>query len=410
MLNTGKLAGRTLFITGASRGIGKAIALKAAKDGANIVIAAKTAEPHPKLPGTIYTAAKEIEAAGGNCLPCIVDVRDEVQIQNAVDSAVKQFGGIDILVNNASAISLTNTMDTPMKKYDLMHHVNTRGTYLVSKLCLPYLKVGKNPHILNISPPLNMNPVWFQNHVAYTMAKYGMSMCVLGMAEEFRSDGIAVNALWPKTGITTAAMDMLGKLMGGEDTVDSLRFPEIMSDAAYVIMTRDSKTFTRNFVIDEDILREVGVTDFDQYAVKPGTPLMPDFFLDEFLTQQPAHASSPSATGSAGQVDEVFKSIMALSSADIVAKTNAVFVFNVTGAEEGKWYLDLKNGSGSVGKGEPPVPADATLIMDTNDFIKMFRGKLKATAAFMTGKLKIRGDMGKAMKLEKLMGKMQSKL
>merc|ERR1712071_291851 len=242
MLNTGKLAGRTLFITGASRGIGKAIALKAAKDGANIVIAAKTAEAHPKLPGTIYPAAKEIEAAGGHCLPCIVDVRDENQIQKAVNEAVKKFGGIDILVNNASAISLTNTLDTPMKKYDLMHHVNTRGTYLVSKLCLPYLKIGKNPHILNLSPPLNMNPVWFQNHVAYTM-------------------------------------DMLGKLMGGEDTVNSLRFPAIMADAAYVILTRDSKSFTRNFCIDEDVLKEVGVTDFDQYAVKPGTPLMPDFFL-----------------------------------------------------------------------------------------------------------------------------------
>merc|ERR1712127_834182 len=387
MLNTGKLAGRTLFITGASRGIGKAIALKATKDGANIVIAAKTAEPHPKLPGTIYSAAKEIEAAGGHCLPCIVDVRDETQIQNAVNEAVKKFGGIDILINNASAISLTNTMDTPMKKYDLMHHVNTRGTYLVSKLCLPYLKIGKNPHILNLSPPLNMNPVWFQNHVAYTMAKYGMSMCVLGMAEEFKSDSIAVNALWPKTGIITAAMDMLGKLLGGEETVDSLRFPEIMSDAAYVIMTRDSKTFTRNFCIDEDILKEVGVTDFDKYAVKPGTPLMPDFFLDEVLD-----------------------TIMALSSPEIVSKTNAIFAFNVTGAEEGKWYLDLKNGSGSAGKGEPPVAADATLIMDSRDFIKMFQGKLKATAAFMTGKLKIRGDMGKAMKLEKLMGKMASKL
>lgn len=411
MLNTGKLAGRTLFITGASRGIGKAIALKAAKDGANIVIAAKTAEPHPKLPGTIYTAAKEIEAAGGHCLPCIVDVRDEDQIQAAVTAAVKKFGGIDILINNASAISLTNTLDTPMKKYDLMHHVNTRGTYLVSKLCLPYLKIGQNPHILNLSPPLNLNPVWFQNHVAYTMAKYGMSMCVLGMAEEFRSDGIAVNALWPKTGITTAAMDMLGKLLGGEDTVNQLRFPEIMADAAYVILTRDSKSFTRNFCVDEDILKEVGVTDFDKYAVKPGTPLMPDFFLDEFLTHgETAAPAAAQDSASSGQVAKVFDTIMALSSADIVQKTNAVFAFDVTGAEQGKWYLDLKNGSGSAGKGESPVPADATLIMDSKDFVKMFQGKLKATAAFMTGKLKIRGDMGKAMKLEKLMGKMQSKL
>ncbi|XP_046439876.1 hydroxysteroid dehydrogenase-like protein 2 isoform X1 [Daphnia pulex] len=413
-----KLAGRTIFITGASRGIGKAIALKAAKDGANVVIAAKTAEPHPKLPGTIYTAAKEIEAAGGKCLPCIVDVRDESQIQAAVEAAVKTFGGIDILVNNASAISLTGTLETPMKKYDLMHHVNTRGTYLTSKLCLPYLKVGKNPHILNLSPPLNMNPVWFQNHVAYTMAKYGMSMCVLGMAEEFRSDGVAVNALWPRTGITTAAMDMLGKLMGGEDTVNQLRFPEIMADAAYVILTRDSKNFTRNFCIDEDILREVGVKDFDVYAVKPGTPLMPDFFLDEFLEdfskksspKKSAEATQDVPAGGAGQVDQVFKTIMAAANEEIVKKTNAVFAFQVKGAEEGQWYLDLKNGSGSSGKGESPSPPDATLIMDSQDFVKMFQGKLKATAAFMTGKLKIKGDMGKAMKLEKLMGSMQSKL
>lgn len=419
MLNTGKLAGRTIFITGASRGIGKAIALKAAKDGANVVIAAKTAEPHPKLPGTIYSAAKEIEAAGGRCLPCIVDVRDEAQIQAAVEAAVKEFGGIDILVNNASAISLTGTLETPMKKYDLMHHVNTRGTFLVSKLCLPYLKVGKNPHILNLSPPLNLNPVWFTNHVAYTMAKYGMSMCVLGMAEEFKSDGIAVNALWPRTGITTAAMDMLGKMMGGEDTVNQLRFPEIMADAAYVILTRDSKSYTRNFCIDEDILREVGVTDFDVYAVKPGTPLLPDFFLDEFLnTEHMSKATSKSSSAKKedasapgkGQVDQLFKTIMAVTNEEIVKKTNAVFAFEVKGAEEGHWYLDLKNGAGSAGKGESPSPADATLIMDSQDFVKMFQGKLKATAAFMTGKLKIKGDMGKAMKLEKLMGSLQSKL
>lgn len=415
MINTGKLAGRTLFITGASRGIGKAIALKAAKDGANVVIAAKTAEPHPKLPGTIYSAAKEIEAAGGKCLPCIVDVRDEQQIQNAVDAAVKQFGGIDIVINNASAISLTGTLETNMKKYDLMHQCNTRGTFLVSKLCLPYLKVGKNPHILNISPPLNLNPVWFTNHVAYTMAKYGMSMCVLGMAEEFRNDGIAVNALWPKTGITTAAMDMLGKLLGGDETVNQLRFPEIMADAAYVILTKDSKSFTRNFCIDEDVLKEAGVTDFDKYAVKPGTPLLPDFFLDEFLTHNNKAATAEAAkeeskTVGKGQVEQVFKTLMGVLSEDVVKKTNAVYAFDVKGAEEGRWYLDLKNGAGSAGQGEPPSGADATFTMETENFVKMFQGKLKPTAAFMTGKLKIKGDMGKAMKLEKLMGTMQAKL
>ncbi|KAG5330129.1 HSDL2 protein, partial [Acromyrmex heyeri] len=196
-----KLAGRTIFITGASRGIGKSIALKAAKDGANIVIAAKTAEPHPKLPGTIYTAASEIEAAGGKALPCIVDVRDEKQVIDAVENAVAKFGGIDVVVNNASAISLTGTLATEMKRYDLMNNINARGTFLVSRVCIPYLKKSTNPHIINISPPLNMKPIWFQNHVAYTMAKYGMSMCVLGMAEEFKPDGITVNAVWPKTGI-----------------------------------------------------------------------------------------------------------------------------------------------------------------------------------------------------------------
>ncbi|XP_035213186.1 hydroxysteroid dehydrogenase-like protein 2, partial [Stegodyphus dumicola] len=196
-----KLAGKTIFVTGASRGIGKAIALKAARDGANVVIAAKTADPHPKLPGTIYTAAKEVEEVGGRCLPCIVDVRNEEDVQQAVNAAVNKFGGIDILVNNASAIHLTGTVDTPMKRYDLMHNINTRGTFLVSKLCIPYLRASSNAHILNISPPLLMESRWFKNHVAYTMAKYGMSMCVLGMAEELKSDNIAVNALWPKTGI-----------------------------------------------------------------------------------------------------------------------------------------------------------------------------------------------------------------
>ncbi|KAJ7352750.1 Hydroxysteroid dehydrogenase-like protein 2 [Desmophyllum pertusum] len=224
-----KLAGKTIFITGASRGIGKAIALKAAKDGANIVIAAKTTEPHPKLPGTIYTAAKEVEEAGGKCLPCAVDIRDEGAVTKAVQEAVKTFGGIDILINNASAISLTGTLETPMKS---------------SQACLPYLKTGKNSHILNISPPLNMNPHWFKGHVAYTMAKYGMSMCVLGMAQEFKDDGIAVNALWPKTAIATAAMEMLG---GGKGVLTSCRTDQIMADAAYVVLTRDSRARTGEF-------------------------------------------------------------------------------------------------------------------------------------------------------------------
>ncbi|CAL4113873.1 unnamed protein product [Meganyctiphanes norvegica] len=274
--NTGKLRGLTFFITGASRGIGLTIALKAARDGANIVVAAKTAEPHPKLPGTIFTAAREIEAAGGRALPQIVDVRDEASIAKAVDNAVKTFGGIDIVINNASAIALKGTLETPMKRYDLMHHVNTRGTYLVSKLCLPYVLKSKHGHILNISPPLNMRPHWFKDHVAYTMAKYGMSMCVLGMSEEFKEQGVAVNALWPQTAIITAAMEMLG----GKEAAVACRKPEIMADAAYIMLCRDPRSYTGNFAIDEDILKGVGISDMDPYAVEPGNPLVPDFFLD----------------------------------------------------------------------------------------------------------------------------------
>ncbi|CAI2354683.1 unnamed protein product [Caenorhabditis sp. 36 PRJEB53466] len=273
--NTGFFAGKTVFISGASRGIGKEIALKLAKDGANIVIAAKTATAHPKLPGTIYTAAAEIEKAGGKALPCVVDVRDEAAVQAAVDAAVQKFGGIDILINNASAISLTNTEETDMKRYDLMHSINTRGTYLLTKLCLPHLKKGKNPHVLNISPPLLMEPRWFGQHVGYTMAKFGMSMCVLGHHEEFRPYGIAVNALWPLTSIWTSAMEMLSQ--GGGEAGN--RKATIMADSAYAILSKDSKKFTGNFLIDEEFLRGVGVTDFKQYECVPGAPLLPDFFI-----------------------------------------------------------------------------------------------------------------------------------
>jgi citronellol/citronellal dehydrogenase len=269
------LAGRTLFITGASRGIGKAIALRAAQDGANIVIAAKTAEPHPRLPGTIYSSAEEIEAAGGQALPVVVDVRSEEAVQAAVDQAVERFGGIDILVNNASAISLTGTLETSLKRFDLMHQVNTRGTWLTSKLCLPHLVKSDHAHILNISPPLNMSPFWFGAHVAYTMAKYGMSMCVLGMAEEFKGK-VGVNALWPRTAIATSAVK---NLLGGEAVVSMSRKPEIMADAAHVLLRRDPRRFTGNFAIDDTVLEEDGVTDFDQYAVVPGNALAPDFFL-----------------------------------------------------------------------------------------------------------------------------------
>ncbi|CAI5441905.1 unnamed protein product [Caenorhabditis angaria] len=276
--NTGKFRGKTVFITGASRGIGKEIGLKLAKDGANIVIAAKTVTAHPKLPGTIYTAAEEIEKAGGKALACVVDVRDEKSIKDAVEAAVKKFGGIDILINNASAISLTNTEETEMKRYDLMHSINTRGTYLVTKTCLPYLKKSTHAHVLNISPPLLMEPRWFSNHVAYTMAKYGMSMCVLGQHEEFKQYGIAVNALWPMTSVWTSAMEMLSSNEGKAGS----REPAIMADAAYAILSK-GKEFTGNFTIDEYLLKDEGVTDFERYACSPGTELIPDFFIPSKL-------------------------------------------------------------------------------------------------------------------------------
>lgn len=401
----GKLAGRTLFITGASRGIGKAIALRAAQDGANIVIAAKTAEPHPKLPGTIYTAAKEVEAAGGKCLPCIVDVREEKQVVAAVEAAVKAFGGIDILVNNASAISLTGTLETEMKRYDLMQNINTRGTFLVSKVCLPYLKKSSNPHILNLSPPLNMSKFWFKNHVAYTMAKYGMSMCVLGMAEEFAADGIAVNALWPRTAIHTAAIEMLT----GPDSAKVSRKPEIMSDAAYYILTRPSKSCSGNFFIDDDVLRAEGITDLTKYACDPSyaDKLMPDFFLDD---QPPAEVSGQVKGGAPGGIANIFVNIQKQINPELVKKVQGVYLFQVTGAEEGLWHLDLKNGNGSTGKGKPEATPDCTLSMDSKNFFDMFAGKLKPSAAFMTGKLKITGNLQTAMKLEKLMSSLKSKM
>ena len=268
------LKGKTLFITGASRGIGLAIGLRAALDGANVAIAAKTTEPHPKLRGTIYTAAEEIEKAGGKALACIVDIRDEAQIAAAVQKTVATFGGIDILVNNASAISLTGTLATPMKRFDLMHGVNARGTFACSQACIPYLQKAENPHILMNSPPLNMETRWFAPHVAYTMAKFGMSMCVLGMSEELRPAGIAVNAIWPRTIIATAAVEMLG----GESLMKGARKPEIMADAAHAILTKPSREVTGKFFIDEDVLRAEGVADLSSYQHEPGEPLIPDFF------------------------------------------------------------------------------------------------------------------------------------
>jgi citronellol/citronellal dehydrogenase len=270
------LQGKTLFVTGASRGIGLAIALRAARDGANIAIAAKTAEPHKHLPGTIYSAAKEIEAAGGKALPLIVDVRDESSVYEAVEKTVAAFGGIDICVNNASAIQLTGTLQTDMKRYDLMNQVNARGTYLTSKACIPHLKNAANPHVLALSPPLDMSPRWFGGHVAYTMAKFGMSMCVLGMAEEFKADGIAFNALWPRTGIATAAIQFA---LAGDEGMKQCRTVEIMADAAHAIFEKPAREFTGNFLIDDSFLYVEGERDFDKYRVDPTTRLMPDFFV-----------------------------------------------------------------------------------------------------------------------------------
>lgn len=270
-----RLNGKTIFITGGSRGIGLAIAKRAASEGANIVIAAKTVKPHPKLPGTIYTAAEEIEAAGGRALPLQVDIREESEIAAAMKKASQEFGGIDVLINNASAINLTGTLETPMKRFDLMFDVNVRGTFAASQAAIPYLLESSNPHILTLSPPLNLDPKWFRQHTAYTMSKYGMSMCVLGMAEELRPIGIAVNALWPRTVIATAALDVIPFADPKRG-----RTPEIVADAAYEILTRDAQTCTGQFFIDEDVLRAAGVTDFDRYAVTPGNKdLLQDLFI-----------------------------------------------------------------------------------------------------------------------------------
>ena len=272
------LRDKTLFITGASRGIGLAIALRAARDGANIAVAAKTAEPHPKLPGTIHTAAEEIERAGGKALPLVADVRDEDQVKAAIDKTAETFGGIDACINNASAIQLTDTRATEMRRFDLMHGVNTRGTFMVSKHSLPHLERAANPHILMLSPPLDMRPKWFAGHVAYSIAKYGMSLCVLGLAEELKPAGIAVNALWPRTTIATAA---IANIVGGDEMMRKSRKPEIVADAAHLILTRPASAFTGNFCIDDTLLAQHGVTDFEPYRMDPTVDLQPDFFVPD---------------------------------------------------------------------------------------------------------------------------------
>eukprot|EP00126_Sphaerothecum_destruens_P010606 Sdes_comp20782_c0_seq6m16885 len=417
--NTGKLAGKTLFITGASRGIGKSIALKAAKDGANIIIAAKTASPHPKLQGTIYTAAQEIEDAGGKCLPCITDIRNEGDIAKAVQEGVSKFGGIDILVNNASAIQLTGTLETPMKIFDRMMQVNCRGTFATTQACLPHLMKSSNPHVLNLSPPLNMKNLWFKNHCAYTMAKYGMSMAVLGMAEEFRAQGIAFNALWPRTAIATAAMDMLA----GEQVRQACRDVSIVSDAAYLLLCQKSRHYSGGFYTDEQILATFGgVKNFDSYSVVPGTPssqLMPDFFLDPPLSEPNESKTvkdQPSFSASAlnDEISKVFLQVKSLMSPTILDKVKSVYEFEISdGNRKEVWFLDLKNSPGSCGlgpfQGADKTTVDCRMLMSSGDFLKIFRGELKPPTAFILGKLNITGNMGRAMKLQSLLEKINSK-
>lgn len=282
------LRDKVIFMSGGSRGIGLTIAKRAAADGAKIAIAAKTDQPHPKLPGTIHTAAAAIEQAGGQALPIVCDIRHEHQVERAVARTVAHFGGIDICINNASAIALTGTLDTPMKRFDLMHQINTRGTYLVSQKCIPHLRKAKNPHVLNLAPPLDMTANWFAPHVAYSMAKFGMSMCVLGMAEEFADDGVAFNALWPRTGIATAAI----QLIGGNKAIQACRKPDIVADAAHIILTQDARTFSGQFCIDDNLLYAHGVTDFKHYAVNPDHELWPDFFVPADVPPPPGSMTS----------------------------------------------------------------------------------------------------------------------
>lgn len=416
MINRGVFAGKTVFVTGSSRGIGKAIALKFAKDGANVVVAAKTVEPHPKLEGTIHATASEVEEAGGKSLAVQLDLREEETVKSAIDKTIEKFGGIDVLVNNASAIFIAQAEDTPMKRFDLMNSINVRGTFMMAKYAIPHLKKAKNPHIINLSPPLELKPQWFSQHTAYTMSKYGMTLNAYGLASELKGS-IGVNALWPKTAIWTAAMNMLA----GEESRKGSRKPSIMADAAYAIACRD-KSVSGNFYIDEEVLKEEGVKDFDAYAEEPGHPLLPDFFLPDRVlkdfdmnllknfSKQISGDKSKAAESSVqteGPVAGIFASASAVMTDELKDDINATLYFLVS---DKSWTLISKRGETFQVKNEKPEKADVTLITDEATFIKMAKGETKPTSAFMAGKLKIKGSMGLALKVEKLFGKLKAKL
>lgn len=418
-MNRGVFAGKTVFVTGSSRGIGKEIALKFAKDGANVVVAAKTVEPHPKLEGTIHATAKEVEQVGGKSLAVQLDLRDEETIKSAITKTIEKFGGLDLLVNNASAIFIAQSEDTPMKRFDLMNSINVRGTFMMSKYAIPHLKKSSNPHIINLSPPIELKDRWFSPNTAYTMSKYGMSLSAFGLAAELRGV-VGVNALWPKTAIWTAAMNMLG----GEDAKKGSRKASIMADAAYAIACKD-KSVSGNFFIDEELLKEEGVKDFEQYAEVPGHPLLPDFFLPdrvlkefdpallESLTKQVTGSSAPKQESAAvgaddGPVAAVFAAASGAITDDIKDDVNAVLHFQIS---EKHWTMISKKGSPlEVRREKPEVKADVLLITDDQTFIKMAKSEVKPTSAFMMGKLKVKGSMGLALKVEKLFGKLKGKL
>lgn len=393
--------------------LGKAIALKFAKDGANVVVAAKTVEPHPKLEGTIHSTAKEVEEAGGKSLAVQLDLRDEETVKSAIDKTVERFGGIDLLVNNASAIFIAQTEDTPMKRFDLMNTINVRGSFMASKYAIPHLRKSANPHIINLSPPPEFKPQWFSQHTAYTMSKYGMTLSAYGLASELKGS-IGVNTLWPKTAIWTAAMNMLA----GEDSRKGSRKPSIVADAAYAIACRD-KSVSGNFFIDEEVLKEEGVENFEQYAEVPGSTLLPDFFLPDSVLKD---FGSSAIEGFAGQIsvggrttekkDEspvaaVFVAASGVMTDDIKDDINATLHFVIS---DKSWTLISKRGEPFQVKSEKPEKADVTLTTDDATFLKMAKGETKPTSAFMGGKLKVKGSMGLALKVEKLFGKLKAKL